>query len=288
MTMNRIAAPRVRQSAGVRPVVIALHCSGGTGRQWRHLAQALASHFEIVAPDLIGCGTASHWHGNHAFSLADEAKSIVAAIDRSPMPVHLVGHSYGGGVALRAAIERPHRVASLSLYEPTAFHILRSTAFGGENALQEILDLATAVRQAVANGASRAAARRFVDYWNGLGAFAALKPEAQAELVRYIPKAALDFQALLGERTPLVAYRRLRMPLRILAGDRSPKPAVLVANRLAGAMNPGALRIVEGAGHMGPFTHAEIVSRQFADHVLASASSLCGGAVSGNRLEWAA
>src|SRR6266536_1481912 len=36
-------------------------------------------------------------------------------------PVHLIGHSYGGGVALRVAVERSNRIASLTLYEPTAF-----------------------------------------------------------------------------------------------------------------------------------------------------------------------
>src|SRR6266536_155294 len=36
-------------------------------------------------------------------------------------PVHLIGHSYGGGVALRVAVERSNRIASLTLYEPAAF-----------------------------------------------------------------------------------------------------------------------------------------------------------------------
>jgi pimeloyl-ACP methyl ester carboxylesterase len=269
-TVIDVAMLRAPASGEAKSTVIALHCSGATGRQWRHLAQALGSRFNVIAPDLIGCGATPHWNGGCIFNLSDEAKRIVTEIDAAQTPVHLVGHSYGGGVALRAAIERPHRVASLSLYEPTAFHVLKSVAFGGDEALQEIRHLAADVTDAVANGACRAAARRFVDYWNGPDAFDALKPEVQADLVRYVPKASLDFRALLEERTPLVAYRRLRAPLRILAGDRSPKPATVVAHRLARAMNPGALRIVEGAGHMGPFSHADIVAQHFADHIVAA------------------
>lgn len=265
--MSGVARLTRPEPAAARPTVVALHCSGGTGRQWRHLAQALGPQFSLVAPELIGCGSVPHWHGGGPFTLADEARRIVAVMDGLSAPVHLVGHSYGGGVALRAAIERPHRVASLSLYEPTAFHVLRSVAYGGDEAMAEIRGVAGDVARAVSTGAYRDAARRFVDYWNGEGAFAALKSEAQSEIVRYIPKAVLDFRALLEERTPLASYRRLRASVRILHGDTSPEPALLVARKLAVAMNPGALRIVEGAGHMGPFSHAEAVASQIAGHI---------------------
>jgi pimeloyl-ACP methyl ester carboxylesterase len=49
------------------------------------------------------------WSGEHAFTLADEAKRAIALIDGSEGKVHLVGHSYGGGVALHAALARPAR-----------------------------------------------------------------------------------------------------------------------------------------------------------------------------------
>jgi len=47
--------------------------------------------------------------GKHAFTLSDEAASVLSEIDAADEPVHLVGHSYGGAVALRAAIERPSK-----------------------------------------------------------------------------------------------------------------------------------------------------------------------------------
>ena len=268
---NVAAFPAV--CAETRPCVIALHCSGGTGRQWRHLAQALGGHFDLIAPDLIGCGRRPHWSGPRRFWLTDEARAVVAMIDALGAPVHLVGHSYGGAVALRTAMERPHRVASLSLYEPTPFHVLKSGGPDACRALAEIRLVAHEVDAALGAGAREAAAARFVDYWNGAGSFAALKPEAQADLIRYVPKASLDFHALLNEPKPLAAYGRLRIPLRILSGDRSPEPALQVARRLAAAMNPGALRVIEGAAHMGPFSHAELVAQSFAAHIAACAGA---------------
>jgi len=269
-TMLTIIPKTTAQSNQKRTLVIALHCSGGTGRQWQHLSQALGPLFTVTAPDLIGCGDNPHWGGEKPFQLTDEARPFVKLIDNWDGSVHLVGHSYGGGVALRVAVERPNRIASLSLYEPTAFHVLKATGDDGREALDGIRALAAEIGRHVVTGSYRTAARRFVDYWSGVGTFEGLKPEVQANVVHYIPKACLDFRALIEEPTSLVAYRRLRVPLRLLCGEHAPAPTELLARKLAMVMNPGALRIVSGAGHMGPMSHREIVVKTIAEHIIAS------------------
>ncbi|HVG51430.1 MAG TPA: alpha/beta fold hydrolase, partial [Xanthobacteraceae bacterium] len=99
----------VRTSRDERPTVIALHCSGSSGAQWRGLEEKLGNRFSVIAPDLIGCGSSGHWEGERPFSLSDEAATVVSIIDELKKPVHLVGHSYGGAVGLRAAHERADR-----------------------------------------------------------------------------------------------------------------------------------------------------------------------------------
>ena len=214
-----------------KPTVIALHCSGSTGRQWSKLALALGDRFTLIAPDLIGSGATPHWNGAR-FCLADEAARINAIIDGCKGDVHLVGHSYGGGVALRVAIERPARIASLSLYEPTAFHVLRQFRVNGRRGtIAEIRSIAGRVAHDVAVEDYAAAARQFVDYWNGAGTWAAIKPELQAELIRYVPKATLEFSALIDEPTPLTAYRRLACPTLLIWGERTRAPAALITQK---------------------------------------------------------
>ena len=269
MSITRLPVARV----DARPRVIALHCSGATGRQWRHLARALGPAFNLVAPDLIGCGETPPWSGS-AFRVADEARRIVAIVDEFRGPVHLVGHSYGGGVALRVALERPYRVASLSLYEPTPVCLLRQMGPEGHRARAELLAGARDIIVAVEAGECRAGAHRFVDYWNGAGSFAALKPEAQLDLVNFMPTCVLNFHALFGVGLSLSAARRLRVPLRILCGALSPPPARRLARGLARAMNPGALRVLEGAGHMGPFSHALQVAQEIAAQIATAEPSI--------------
>lgn len=250
--------------------VIALHCSGATGGMWRHLKVQLKDAANLIAPALYGAVDGPTWPGARAFTLDDEASPIVAAIDAQDRPVHLVGHSYGGAVALQAALARPAQVASLTLYEPSAFQLLRS-ADGIEYA--EIMWLAKDVEALLARGDARGAMKRFVNYWNGRGSWDLLAPEAQAALLRWAPKATLDFHALLDRTVPSAAYEQLDMPCRIILGDQSPAPTAEIAGILTAAMPDCHVATLEGAGHMGPFTHAAEVAAHITDHLRAIARS---------------
>jgi hypothetical protein len=82
---------------------------------------------------------------------------------------------------------------------------------------------------------------RFVDYWNGKGAWMRTKPEWQAALARRIPKVALDFRATMTESTPRAAYRRIAVPTLILRGAESPKPTQRIAELVADSLPEGRL-----------------------------------------------
>jgi pimeloyl-ACP methyl ester carboxylesterase len=257
-----------------KPVVIALHCSGASGHAWRHLGAALGERFTLIAPDLIDCGAAGPWRGAHAFTVADEAALAIRMIDEIERPVHLVGHSYGGGVALRVARERPSRVASLTLYDPTLLSPLRTIGADGRAALAMIDAIGQAVCAAVASGAYRSAAQRYVDYWGGAGSFAAMTPDAQAAMIRYLPKVCLEYHAVTRENYPLVTFRRFNFPILLLQGEHSPLPFQLIARQLARAMKIVSLRVLHGMGHLGPFTHPDAVAAIMADHVAAAEGGL--------------
>src|SRR5580658_4520914 len=111
-------------------LVIALHCSGSGAAQWRRLGETLGERCELIAPEHYGCESTGHWTGGPAFTLADEAERTIALIDATDRKVHLVGHSYGGGVALHVALARTDRIASLTLYEPSAFYLLKQVRRG--------------------------------------------------------------------------------------------------------------------------------------------------------------
>lgn len=254
-------------STTIHPVV-ALHCSGADGRQWRGLPIALGARFRVIAPSLIGCGDAGPWSGAHAFTLMDEARAIIALLDALDRPVHLVGHSYGGGVALKVAAERPACIASLALYEPSAFHLLRHATAGARSELAEIEELARAVGHGLVTGAYRQAAKEFIDYWSAEGAWAAMRPEVRDNLVKWLPKAPLDFRALIADDTPMERLARIACPVLLLRGARARAPSRRICDLLARHLPDARIVVVAGAGHMGPLTHTADVESMLRAHIL--------------------
>ena len=129
--------------------ILFLHCTGGSSRQWHPFAEGLRGHFQVIAPDLCGYGGTSRWPGSERFGLANEVALVTALIDRLGKPMHLVGHSYGGAVALQIARRSPECLSSLTLIEPAAFHLLIDGDNADELAFDEIMDIAATIARAV-------------------------------------------------------------------------------------------------------------------------------------------
>lgn len=257
------------RDTGCGETVALIHASASSSGQWRSLAAVLAGDCRVVAPDLYGYGETGAWSGARRFALADEAALVEAALPAGA--VHIVGHSYGGAVALRFALQQPERVRSLVLIEPVAFHLLREQAPHEESRrlLRGLRTVASQIAKATANGNYRGAMARFVDYWNGTGAWKRLDPLLQADLARRVPKIALDFWAAMTEPTAPADYRRIKAPALVLRGSASPAPARRIAEIVARNLPRASLQTIEGAGHMLPLTHPDAVNRAIVEHLSA-------------------
>ncbi len=251
-----------------------LHSSMSSKKQWTRLIKCLDPDFLPIDVDLYGYGQTAMPKDGSDFSLADEIDLVCAAIDQrigKGEPFHLVGHSYGGAVALRLALEQQHRVVSLALYEPAAFHLLDHA----DPAHHEICGVVRRINEATVVDAT-AATRTFVDYWNCPGAFDAAPEHHQRAFVEQIGKVQLDFQALLLEPLQLTQLRQLAVPVCLMSGRDTTLAARRIATLLADTLPDVECHQIE-AGHMGPITHADAVNRvlvsfleQSLDHALAS------------------
>ncbi len=247
--------------------VLLLHCSSACGSEWRSLGDRLGGAFRLIAPDQWGCGKSDPWTGRGAFTLAEEAAPILDIIYRVGKPVYLVGHSYGGALALRIARKRPDLVRSLTLVEPSCFHLLRGGHALDRALFGEISGVAGDVKAAVASGDYWGGMARFVDYWSGEGAWHGMPHGTRMKLSQRLGKVVLDFRALIEEPAGLAAYAALTMPTLILCGERSPGPSRRIVDMLVSAMPRARLAPIPDAGHMSPMTHPDPVNAAIAGHL---------------------
>ena len=77
----------------------------------------------------------------------------------------------------------------MALYEPTVFHLLQQVGGPGAFAYAEIAEVAGRVREGASSQATIAPRlQAFVDSWNGLGAWNAMRPAAQNALIPWAAK----------------------------------------------------------------------------------------------------
>jgi len=271
--------------------IILLHSSGLSSQQWRRLVSTLGPKHHVIAHDFLGCGAEPPWPPGRDFELQEELDGVLTRCATLDPPVHLVGHSYGALVALQLARLNPSGVASLALYEPTAFGVLDSA--DDEDALDDLVQLAPLLdpshlpwrmgSKRLRSGSwappvdgsqipvgSEEWLYAFTRYWAGEGLWNAMPEETRASFRRAGQKVYLEMRAATFDRIPAAAYQNIRAPTLVMCGGRSPAPTRRIASRLAGAMPRACLREFPTAGHLGPITHASRVNEAIEQHLRAS------------------
>ncbi len=99
---------------GSGPPLVLVHGTAGSRGRWGAVLDHLAAGFEVVDIDRRGRGASGDAED---YALAREVEDILAIIDSLDAPVNLLGHSFGGIVALETAL-LTDKLARLILYEP--------------------------------------------------------------------------------------------------------------------------------------------------------------------------
>ena len=250
---------------GAGPPVILVHGSASTRGQWRAAVADLAPRFRVLAPDLHGYGATPLTRSLGALAFDDEVELVDALADLAGEDVHLVGHSYGAAVCLRAASRRPERVASLVLIEPTAFHLLRLL---GEAAAWREIEAVGARHVALADAGDLAAcADHFLGYWIGLDPWRAMPADARARIVQTMPKIAQEWRMVFAVTDRYESVAAAGIPTLLVRGTATTLAARTVVELLRDQLPHASLVEIGGAGHMSAVTHAGAVNAAIAHHL---------------------
>jgi pimeloyl-ACP methyl ester carboxylesterase len=244
--------------SGERGTALLLHSSGFSGRQWKKLAKlANEKGLRALVPDFAGQGESPALRLERRFTFRDDVAAVVELMQRQHDALHVVGHSYGGLIALQASAELKERVRSLAVYDPVAFGVLDPVR--DADALAP-LDVVTQRAGAIGD---EEWLEVFVDFWGGPGAWRILREEARAEFRRTAGVVRDGVSTLALDRTPVARYA-FSFPVLAMTGALSPISAQRVIERIVEALPQAKRVVVDGAGHFGPVTHADAVNAHVA------------------------
>lgn len=237
----------VEQSGQGEPVVL-LHGFGGSSFAWRLVTPALARRYRVIAPDLNGFGWTQRPKDVGAYTYAGQAEMVLGALRQLGVErFHVVGHSYGGGLALWLAGRHPERVRSVVL-------------------LSSVLpDYSQAQRQAWARFRSlnwllvhffvlsRAGVRRTLElcmHDNALITSELVESYRERLLVEGVEDAYYGLMAPTDLPVPEVALDQVQAPTLVIWGREDKLIPLPRAEKYVTEIPNGRLVVLDGCGHM--------------------------------------
>lgn len=240
--------------AGKGPALLLLHGLGCDHTTWSPVIERLARNFTVIAPDLLGHGASAKPRADYTLGgYANGMRDLLAllGIDR----VTVVGHSFGGGIAMQFAYQFPQYTERLMLVAPGGFGrgvnpLLRGLTLPGSGPALAIA-ASPPVMWAVRFIGERAHAAHLPGSADVLGALTVLAGKndaAERDAFLHVLRAVVDWRGQVVTMTDR-AYLALNMPTCVMWGSDDtvlPVGQVEVARRVI----PGVrIDVVPGAGH---------------------------------------
>jgi pimeloyl-ACP methyl ester carboxylesterase len=202
------------------------------------------------------------------YTLDEEVGFLAPVLEAAGDAFHLVGHSYGGAVALKAALRYRGRLRSLALFEPVLFSLLIAAAPQSE-AAREIVALAESTTRLANGGDLEGAAREFVDYWFQASTWDSMREEVRAPIRAGMSRAGGRWDALFKDPLPLAELARLEIPTLFLLAKHSTLSARALSELLIRALPNARAVNIRGVGHMAPLTNPAQVNPLIESFLLA-------------------
>ncbi|MET8527383.1 alpha/beta hydrolase [Micromonospora sp. NPDC005172] len=252
---------QVYHVAGTGPVCVA-H-SGGPGIEWAYLrTPSLEEHFTMVYVEPVGTGASGRLDNRDDYRMDTYVRFLDAVVTHLGEPrVYLLGHSYGGFVIQRYALQQPDRVAGLVLYDTSpvtgaefwaeamkglAAYPLRHPEHPEAAAVPAALQRALAAfdDESLSAGLSEALPVYFADFWARRAEFAPLQAglRAWAAPARAQDPTPFDVRDRLGE---------IAAPAVVIVGAYDFICGPRYAEELHAGLKDSRLVVLERSGHFG-------------------------------------
>ena len=242
---------------GAGSAVILIHSSVSGNRQWRSLVESLKDRHRVAAINLFGYGETTPWSGAVPQSLYAQAQLILALCDELNTPISLVGHSFGGSVALKTAALLGEQVEKLILLEPNPFHLLKA---GRLEAYQEAWNLSERVGYALQEGGWYKAAECFADYWLGDGAWMEMPEKRRTAFADALPPIRHEMNSVFNELTDVESWKSLEPQTLVVSDRQTRRPIREIVEVFEQHCPHWTFHYICEGGHMAPLTRPDIIN----------------------------
>jgi pimeloyl-ACP methyl ester carboxylesterase len=245
-----------REEAGdpQRPLIVLVHGAMDRSAGLLKLSRRLDEQFRVARYDRRGYGKSVGADGRHPgpFGMGHQVDDLIDVI--AGRRAVIIGHSYGGNVALAAAVRHPHLVAGVALYEtPLSWEPWWPGTTAGAAAIK-------------AAGRPEEAAEAFMRRLIGDERWEAL-PERTRTTRRNEGVALVDELADLREHRPWAAAD-VHVPVVLGYGTRGAAHHRQGMTHVAGEISGSTLVELEGCGHGAPNSDPDIFRHQLVDTLL--------------------
>ncbi|WP_162907480.1 alpha/beta fold hydrolase [Allorhizocola rhizosphaerae] len=266
-----------------KPLALFVHGHFGSSRTWSGLTALLSGQLECVAMDLPGFGRTPPPACYSTTAMGDTVAAVAEAI--SDEPVHVIGNSYGGTIALWLAATHPELVRSLTLISPAVslspagltmrkcLTVLYRLCAGGAGLRRQLSGkdaraLTDAVLKECCMDSSGIDATVFdvavADVREALRNPARITAESRS--FRALAATLMRFHFPGGSSLRRVA-RRITVPTAIIWGEGDATVPVRHARRLARLIPGARLAVVRGTGHLPQLEAPQRVAAIIAAHI---------------------
>src|SRR5215471_1761330 len=195
---------------GTGPTVVLVPGSCSTGAAWRPVIASWNVQFRSVTTSLLGYGGTVERRTASDPDISHEAEMLETVVRRADSRVHLVGHSFGGLVALAVALRNCVPLASLVIIEAPAPEVLRDR--GEHRHYRAFRRMTDAYFMAFDSGNPEAIAA-MIDFYGGAGTYASWPPRVRAYAVQTTPVNILDWASAYGFALPVASLAAIQIPV---------------------------------------------------------------------------
>src|SRR5262249_51091161 len=222
---------------GRGPTIVLVPGACSTGVAWRPVIAGLGNKFRSISTSLLGYGGTRERRDGQDCSISHEVDVLERVVRTAAAPVHLVGHSFGGLVAIalvlkHLALASRLPLASLTVLEAPALTLLRETEQDRDH-YRSFRDMTDSYFAAFAPGNAEAI-RHMIDFYGGPGTFASWPQRVLAYAIATTRVNIRDWISAFGFALSRAMVQSIDLPTLIAWGGCS-HPAAQRANRLLGA-----------------------------------------------------